>query len=384
VTFAAATSEHPDAREAIAEVVGTVSEVMAGASADLAVLFATEPHVGAMGDIAEVVSRLLAPGVLLGTTAVSVVGGGREIEDRPGLSLWAGAVGACTPVRLDAFPSADGWMVAGFPDDVPPGADTLVLLADPFSFPADGFLASMNRDGGGIQVIGGMASAGRGPGGNRLVLDDRLHDDGAVGVLLPPGATVDTVVSQGCRPIGDPFTVTAAERNVLLELGSRPALERLREILEQLSPDDRLLAQQGLHMGIVIDEHKVDFGRGDFLVRNVLGADSEQGAVAVGDVVEVGATVQFHVRDAASADDDLRALLEGRDAAAALVFTCNGRGVRLFGTPHHDASLVDRATGGGPAAGMFCAGELGPVGGRSFLHGFTASIALFRDAAAPR
>jgi small ligand-binding sensory domain FIST len=384
VTFAAAISEHPDAREAVAEVVGSVGEAMSAAPADLAVIFATEAHVGAMDDIAEVVRQTLGPRVLLGTTAVSVVGGGRELEDRPALSLWAGSVGPCTPVRLDAFPSADGWTVTGFPDDVPEGTDTLVLLADPLSFPADGFLASMNVAEGGVEVIGGIASAGRGPGGNRLVLGEQVHDDGAVGVLLPPGAAVETVVSQGCRPIGDPFTVTSAERNMLLELGSRPALDRLREMIEALGPDERGLAQQGLHVGIVIDEHRVDFGRGDFLVRNVLGADSERGAVAVGDMVEIGATVQFQVRDAASADDDLRALLEGRDADAALVFTCNGRGVRLFGTPDHDAALVDRATGGGPAAGMFCAGELGPVGGRSFLHGFTASIALFRDAAAPR
>jgi small ligand-binding sensory domain FIST len=332
-----------------------------------------------MEDIAEVITQVLTPGALLGTTAGSVVGGPREIEDQPALSLWAGRFGRCVPVRLDAFPSGDGWTVAGFPDEVAAGTSTLVLLADPFSFPADGFLGFMNRDSD-ISVIGGMASAARGPGGNRLILDELVHDDGAVGVLLPPGAPVETVVSQGCRPIGDPFTVTRADRNLLLELGSRPALDRLREIIEGLDAEERELAQRGLHVGVVIDEQREDFGRGDFLIRNFLGVDAERGAVAMGDLVELGATVQFQVRDAASADEDLRACLDGRDAAAALVFTCNGRGARLFGTPHHDAALVDRVTDGGPSAGMFCAGELGPVGGRSFLHGFTASIALFRDA----
>jgi small ligand-binding sensory domain FIST len=380
--YASSSSEHPDARHAVAEVVGEVAEALGGHQPDLAVLFATEAHVDAMGDVAEVVRHVLRPNALIGTTAVSVVGGSHEIEDRPGLSLWAGCFGPCTPLRLDAFSSGDGWTIAGFPDDVPEGIETFLLLVDPFSFPADGFLSTMNQRAGAtgrsVQVIGGMASAARGPGGNRLILDDRLYDDGAVGVLLPPGV-VETVVSQGCRPIGEPFTVTGAENNVVLELGSRPALDRLRELIEGLEPDERALAQQGLQVGVVIDERREAFAQGDFLIRNLLGIDPDRGGVAIGDVVDVGATVQFQVRDAASADQDLHALLDGREADAALLFTCNGRGARLFGAPDHDASVVDQVTDGGPTAGMFCAGELGPVGGRNFLHGFTASVALFHE-----
>jgi small ligand-binding sensory domain FIST len=222
-----------------------------------------------------------------------------------------------------------------------------------------------------------MASAARGPGGNRLVLDGLVVDDGAVGALLPAGALVTTVVSQGCRPIGDPMTVTRSEGQVVYELAGRPALERLVELLGSLSEEERALAQQGIHLGHVIDEHKAEFGRGDFLIRNVLGGDREAGAIAVGDDVELGATVQFQVRDAASADEDLRELLAGEHASGALVFTCNGRGIRLFGEPDHDAEVVDAHVEGGATAGMFCAGEVGPVGGRSFLHGFTASVLLF-------
>jgi small ligand-binding sensory domain FIST len=185
------------------------------------------------------------------------------------------------------------------------------------------------------------------------------------------------VVSQGCRPIGSPFVVTRSERNVVAELAGEPALERLRTIAEAASEEERALLQRGLHVGIVVDEHRSEFGRGDFLVRNVLGGDRATGSIAVGDVVEVGQTVQFHVRDADAADEDLRELLVGRSAQAALVFTCNGRGRHLFGVADHDAAMLDDLVGPIPAAGAFCAGEIGPVGGRNFLHGFTASVALF-------
>ncbi|MCX7620196.1 MAG: FIST C-terminal domain-containing protein, partial [Acidimicrobiales bacterium] len=256
----------------------------------------------------------------------------------------------------------------------------LLLLADPASFPIEDLLALTAARHPRLTIIGGVASAGFAPGANRLVLDGHSFDDGAVGVLLPTDAiNLETVVSQGCRPIGDPFTVTRAERNVVFEIAGRPALEKLVQILGTLPEAERQLARSGLYIGLVIDEHKLDFDRGDFLVRNVIGVDHESGAVAVNDLVPLGATVQFQVRDAEAADDDLRALLKGRDAAAALVFTCNGRGTRLFGEPDHDARVITDLTGSRATAGMFCAGEIGPIGGRSFLHGFTASMAIFND-----
>jgi small ligand-binding sensory domain FIST len=222
-----------------------------------------------------------------------------------------------------------------------------------------------------------MASAGSGPGANRLVVDDRVLDRGAVGVLLPPTVGVRTIVSQGCEPIGEPLTVTRSERNMIHEIAGRPALERLQEVIAGLGPEERAKAAKGLHIGRVIDEHRSEFARGDFLVRNVLGADRENGAVAIGDEVVIGDTVQFHVRDAESADLDLRALLDGQRAEAALVFTCNGRGSHLFAEAHHDASVVAESLDTLAVGGMFCAGEIGPVGPRNFVHGFTASVALF-------
>ena len=386
--FAAALSEHPLATHATGEVVGHVLERLGGRRPDVAVVFVTDAHGGALEDIGATVRAALDPGVLLGVTAVSVAGGSREGEERPAVSLWAGCLGgrdAGRPPRavrlqgVEAVGASDA-AFAGLPDDLDPEQDLLMVLADPFSFPAPALLTEVERRWPGLAVAGGLASAGRGPGGNRLLLDRTLFDDGAVGVVLPAGGSATTVVSQGCRPVGDPYVVTRAEANVVQELGGQSALARLEQVVADLGPDERSMAQRGgLHIGRVIDERRAHFGPGDFLIRAVLGADRESGAVAIGDEAEVGATLQFQVRDAASADEDLRDLLAGRRADGALLFTCNGRGMGLFGEPDHDAAVLDAIVGGGATAGMFCAGELGPVGGRNFLHGYTASMILFTD-----
>jgi small ligand-binding sensory domain FIST len=371
--FAAALSEHPVPAEAVGEVLGQILEAVPP-EPDLAVLFATAPMTGALEDAVGAVRAVLRPRTLLGATAESLLAGGQEVEQSSAISLWAGTVGSVDPVRLEAVLGPEGPEIGGLPDLAP--GSTLLLLADPFSFPADELLAAVGPD---VTVIGGLASAARGPGGNRLVLDGDLHDDGAVAVVLAPDREVVPLVSQGCRPVGDPMIVTRAERNIVYELAGKPALERLVGLATTASPEDRALMQGGLHVGVVVDEAKDTFERGDFLVRGVLGADRSNGAVAIGEEVEVGTTIQFHVRDADTADEDLRALLGGSGHAdGALVFTCNGRGTHLFGRPHHDAELVAEITRG-RCAGMFCAGEIGPVGGRSFLHGFTASVALFRE-----
>jgi small ligand-binding sensory domain FIST len=374
--FAAALSQHPVPAEAAGEVLGDVLEQV-GATPDLAVVFVTGPMVGALEDIAAAIRTVLRPGTLIGAAAASVVGGAREVEEESAVTLWAGDVGPVRPVRLEAVPTPDGWRVDGLAASAVDG--TLLLLTDPFSFPADGLLDQLAVEAPGLTVIGGLASAGRGPGGNRLVIDGDVHIEGAVGALLPPGSAVTPLVSQGCRPVGKPMVVTRAERNVIYELAGQPALERLTDLIEQVSAADRALLSRGLHLGLVIDEHRVEFERGDFLVRNVVGADRAVGAIAVGDIIDVGAIVQFHVRVAETADEDLQVLLsEAGHADAALVFTCNGRGTHLFDQPDHDARLI-AGLAGSATAGMFCSGEIGPIGQRSFLHGFTASVALFRD-----
>jgi len=379
--YAAAMSEHPIATHATGEVLGQVLEQL-GDAPDLAVVFVTAPHAGALEDIASAVRDVLHPAVLLGATAVSVLGGDREVEEQPAVALWAARLGApATPVRLDVSAPSVGIAVSGLGHDLVGDTTnrTLVLIADPFSVPVDGFLDAAPDTYPGLTVVGGLASAARGPGGNRLVLDDHTFTDGAVGALLPPSDSTSTVVSQGCRPIGNPMTVTKSEGRVIYELAGRPALERLAELIDQLDPEEHALVEKGIHLGRVIDEHKLEFDRGDFLIRAVLGGDRDIGAIAVGDEVEVGATVQFQVRDATSADQDLRELLAAHHAKGALVFTCNGRGTHLFGVADHDAQVVNAHVDGGATAGMFCAGEVGPIGDRSFLHGFTASVLLFSD-----
>jgi small ligand-binding sensory domain FIST len=231
--------------------------------------------------------------------------------------------------------------------------------------------------------MGGMASAALRSRQSRLFRDGRVLSAGAVGVHLP-NAEVHPLVAQGCRPIGDAYIITRADGNVIHELGGRPPLVRLREMAAALPGRDQELLAQGLQLGVVIDEYRAEPGQGDFLIRGVVGADPDSGAIAVGDQIQVGQTVQFHVRDAESADEDLRRALEreakalgGRRPAGALLFTCNGRGSRLFAEPDHDAGLIAATLGDIPLAGFFCAGELGPVGGQNFLHTFTASIALF-------
>jgi small ligand-binding sensory domain FIST len=377
VPFAAALSEHPATVEATAEVVGDVLDQV-GPGPDLAALFVTGSHVGHLTDIVRTVQAALTPGALVGTTASSVLARRREVEEHPAIALWAGTPGPVEAVRLAAVRTSEGTLLQGLEPARVAEAGTLLLLADPLSFPVDDVVEVLAREAPHLQIIGGMASAGLAPGANRFVEGTRVHADGAVGVLLGPDQPVTAVVSQGCRPVGDPFVVTRAERNVIAEIGGSPALARLDELFGALDEHDRGLVQQGLHIGLVIDEHKVDFGRGDFLVRNVIGADRSTGAIAVGAEVQVGATVQFHVRDAASADEDLHSLLAPVHGDGALVFTCNGRGTRLFGTPDHDADVV-AAVVGEADAGMFCAGEIGPVGRRSFVHGFTASLAVFRE-----
>ncbi|MGD9702608.1 MAG: FIST N-terminal domain-containing protein [Acidimicrobiia bacterium] len=377
--FAASLSTHPDAATAVGEIVGEVTERLGGSAPELAVLFLSASHVAAADEIAATVQSLLDPRAFIGASAVGVLAGHHGVEDAPGLSLWAGRLpGRITPFHLTAVEDGEAWRIAGLPtfDDTIP---TMILLPDPFTFPLNEFVSGLGQDRPRLAVIGGLASAARQSGGNRLIIGGRVVRHGAVGVLLDVPLAPTTVVSQGCRPIGQPFTVTRSERNVLFELAGRPALDRLLELIESLPGADKALAAQGVHCGIVADEHKLDFERGDFLIRGVLGADRSTGAIVVGEEVPVGATIQFQVRDASTAGEDLRSLLDGHTSDGALVFTCNGRGTFMFGDADHDAKIVSDQLGTSAIAGMFCAGEIGPVAGRNALHGFTASVALFSD-----
>jgi small ligand-binding sensory domain FIST len=375
-------SAAPGAAEAAGEAAREARAALGGGATDLAFLFLSADHL----DEAEQALRAAEDGLgashLLGCVASGVVARERELEEGPGAAVWA----ASLPVaRIETFHSFavgtdEGVAIGGFPELE--GADLVTLLVDPFTFPAAGFLARLNEEeDGGLPLVGGLAAGAGEPEAQALFLDGRVLSEGAVGAVLRD-VPVRTVVSQGCAPIGRDSVITAAEGNVVFELAGRPAIERLREDLGALAPEQqRLAASGGVLAGLVIDENRSEYTRGDYLMRGLIGADEETGALAIGEPVRVGQTLRFHVRDARAADEDLReglaSALEGERAAGALLFTCNGRGTNMFPEPDHDARVVGDALGGDSLAGFFCAGEIGPVGGRPFLHGFTATLAVF-------
>jgi small ligand-binding sensory domain FIST len=375
-----------DAREAARRAVDEARASLGGLPPALAVLFASAHFFGSAEDLAAAVAEQAGPVPLIGCVAEAVAGGPREVESEPAVSLWlAAGLGPVETYAMEFVRTSSGGTFGGYRFPAEPGGVHL-MLCDPFTFPAGDLLAHLNDHIPGTVVMGGMASGGLRLNQSRLFLDGRVLAEGAVGAHLPQ-AEVHPLVAQGCRPVGDPYTTTRAEGNVIFELGGRPPVVRLQELAAELSSRDRELLAQGLQVGLVIDEYRAESRQGDFLIRSVVGADPESGAIAVGEEIAVGQTVQFHVRDAESADEDLRrtlareaAILDGRRAAGALLFTCNGRGSRLFPGPDHDAGLIVKMLGKIPVAGFFCAGELGPVGGQNFLHAFTASIALFPDA----
>jgi small ligand-binding sensory domain FIST len=351
-----------------------------------AVLFASAHFSGSAPALVAAVAEQTGGVPLIGCVAAAVAGGAREVESEPAVALWLAAdFGPVETFAMEFVRTPSGGAFGGYRFT----PDLHLMVCDPFTFPAGDLLAHLNQHVPGATVMGGMASGGLRSGQSLLFLDDRVVTHGAVGAHLPR-ARIHPLVAQGCRPVGDPYTVTQADGNLIIELGGRRPLARLRELAAALPVPEQELLARGAHLGIVIDEYRAEPGQGDFLVRGIAGADPESGAIAVGGELEVGQTVQFHVRDARSADEDLRrilvretASLGGRPLAGALLFTCTGRGTRMFAEPDHDTGLLAQALGQIPLAGFFCDGELGPVGGQNFLHTFTASIALFPETGLP-
>jgi small ligand-binding sensory domain FIST len=372
-----------DGVDAFAEAAGRAALALGGAEVDLAMVFAGAANLGHAEEGLALIAERLRAKALVGCGAQGVVGSGRELEEG-GVAVWAASLehASVETFHMEALRAGDQLAVAGVPDL--DAADAVIMLVDPYTFPVEPLLAQIGADHPGLPVIGGFASAGGGPGLAVLIHDGEVERQGAVGVALA-GVDVRPCVSQGARPIGPEMVITAAEGNEIHELASKPALERIKEAIEQLGPYERLLAAQGLLIGIVIDENRPDYERGDFLVRGLVGVDEPNGSITVGERVRIGQTVRLHVRDGASADEDLREALEQQrrelpgPPAGALIFTCNGRGSHMFGSPDHDAAALEEAFAGAPAAGFFCAGEIGPVGNRNFLHGFTATVAVFPE-----
>jgi small ligand-binding sensory domain FIST len=353
---------------------------------DLAFAFFSPHHTDKAELIASMVREALRVEVCLGCSGEGVIAGSEEMETSAALTLWVARLPQVhlTPLRLSFSPIQDQIQMAGWPE---PNAEdsTFILLADPFTTPMHDVLAVMADRYPNGKAVGGLVGGGRGPGENRLWLNGTCFDGGLVGLQLTGPLAVRTVISQGCRPIGDRFVVTKAEQNMIYELGGQPALKRLQDVFESLEGPQRRNAHRALHVGIVIDEHRSRFERGDFLVRNLIGADQQAGAIAIGNTIQEGQTLQFHLRDPKSASDDLHFLLAAdrtkhqRPPLGALLFSCCGRGEGLFGQPHHDSAAVQERLGQIPVAGFFAQGEIGPVGGKNFLHGYTASVAIISE-----
>ncbi|MFI2471997.1 FIST N-terminal domain-containing protein [Nocardia xishanensis] len=376
-------STAPDSRHAGVEAATRARDQLAGASPSLAVLLASRGHANAASAVLEGVHQSVRVPALIGCVARGVLAGRSELEDQSAVAVWLAAGPRAETFRLNFVRTAAGGLLAGHRFDRA-SHDFHLLLSDPFTFPTEALLEHLNTDKPGTMVMGGLASGGPGPGESRLFCDHEVVVAGAVGVRLP-GLRSVPVVSQGCRPIGQPYIVTEGRGALITKLGGRSPIERLREIFDVLPPDQQELVAQGVQIGIVVDERLDTPEQGDFLIRGLLGADPASGAIEIGEEVEIGTTVQFQVRDAVGADRDLRAAvaqarstLHGRPAGA-LLFTCNGRGTRMFGVADHDTTTIEDLLGDIPLAGFFAAGEIGPIAGRNALHGFTASLALFGE-----
>jgi small ligand-binding sensory domain FIST len=355
---------------------------LGGLSPDLACVFVCGSEPDQVAEALQRAASVLRARTVIGCSASGVIGAAQGVEATSAVSVWA-AVLPGVRVRafhLEVIRTEGGMAILGLPEGEE-ADEVAVVVADPYSFPADGFVEQANTALA-LPLVGGLATGNRGPGSTRLLIDGRIVDRGAVGVVLGGPVGAQAMVSQGCRPVGPAMTVTAAEGNLLFELAGIPAVQKLEQVIGSLSSIDQALASGGLQIGIAMDEYVEEHERGDFLVRTILGIDKARGAIAIGDIVPVGRTVRFQVRDAASADDDLRAMLvqlkhEFSNVEGALLFSCNGRGSNLFTSADHDVLAMRQGLATTGIAGFFASGEIGPVGNRNHLHGFSASVLVF-------
>lgn len=388
--WASSISETRNLEGAVEEAAAGIRKELGGATPDLLCLFVSREFADRYEEVGALVSDKLPARLMMGCSAGGVIGAGREVEEQPGLSLVAAALPG---VELRAFAVQD----EDLPDmDASPRAwedlagvkasekPHFLLLADPFSIRMDDLVMGLDYAFPKAVKVGGLASGAEEPGRNALYMNDLCLRSGAAGVALLGDIDLDAVVAQGCRPIGRPFTVTDCQQNVLLELDHKPPLETLQDVAASVPERDRELMRNALFLGLAIDPAKGSYERGDFLVRNIVGLDRERGYLAIGALLRKGQTVQFHLRDAETSAEDLRLML-GRFAAlkgqakGALLFSCVGRGRTLYGRPDHDSRMFLHDIGPVPLGGFFCNGEIGPVGGTTYLHGYTSCFGLFRS-----
>ena len=399
--WSSAVSDAPSITEAAEQACARAADGLQGRPANLVFVFVSAHHADSYHSVPELLQKHFGDTPVVGCSAVGVIGGGHEVEHRPGLAVTAAHLPgvAVTPfdVRQEDLPTPDAppeeWQrLIG----VQPGAHTaIVLLPDPFTLQADALLAGLDYAFPGSVKSGGLASGGDRPGANALFIDDRVRRSGAVGAALTGNVAVETIVAQGCRPIGRPMVITECRKNVIDRLGDETPLDVLRDLFEAADAGDQELIRRSLQLGVVMDPLSDTFAAGDFLIRNVIGAEEDGGSLAVGEKVREGQVVQFHVQDAEAAAEDIRAALEryreettSGPPASAMLFNCLRRGRQLFGMPDHDTGLFRSLVAEVPVTGFFGNGQIGPgndgqtdgldAEGATFLHGFTSSFAIFR------
>lgn len=359
---------------------------------DLLLAFVSHQHHEGFRRLPDLLQEHLPAHALAGCSAASVLADGQEEEGRPALALMAARLPGVTvglhTLTTRALPDEDA------PPDVwrswvgVPHADAhFVLLADPFTTQAEPLLTGLDYAYPSASKVGGLASGGRLPGQNALFVQDQVRDEGALLISFRGNVRLDTVVAQGCRPIGQTLTITKRDGNVLLEVNHQPPLKYLAELLEHMSDYDRQLMRTSLFLGLHTEDPGPETPRSEYLIRNLVGIDYQRGVLAVSAPLEVGQVVRFHLRDQVTSAEDLEIQLTSQRERmlpatphGVLLFSCLGRGRRLYGEPHHDSRIFSDIFGTVPLAGFFCNGEIGPVGTATHLHGYTSSFALFRPA----
>ncbi|WP_414579515.1 FIST N-terminal domain-containing protein [Anabaena sp. CCY 9402-a] len=401
--WANALSTRPSLEAAIADVVEqTVSSLTA--PADLGLVFISSAFASEYSRVLPLLAEKLSVPVLIGCSGGGVIGttlGGQtqELEAEaalsltlahlPGVDLQVFHVVAEDLPDLDSSP--DAWVnLIGVPSSPTP---QFILLSSAFSSGVNDLLQGLDFAYPGSVIVGGQASAGGFAGRLALFANDTgeiqqsLYREGTVGLALSGNIVLETIVAQGCKPIGKPLQITKAERNIILEIDEQVPLMVLRDLISSLSEQERGLAQHSLFVGVAMDEFKLSLQPGDFLIRTILGVDPSGGAIAIGDLVRPGQRLQFHLRDAQASAEDLEFLLEryqqqsrlDNTAVGALMFACVGRGEGLYGKPNFDSELFRRYVPDIPIGGFFCGGEIGPIGDRTFLHGYTSVFGICRQ-----
>ncbi|MDA0691636.1 MAG: FIST C-terminal domain-containing protein [Nitrospinae bacterium] len=389
--WASAISTQDTIEACIEEATQSIKTQLAGKPADLTVVFVSPHFADHYNEIPPMIRERMEPGLFFGCSGGGIIGAGQEVEQQPAFSITAAHLPGVQvqPVRTGTMELPD--------QDTGPGvwrdwlgvkAETqphFIFLADPFSFRGEEFLAGMDFAYPNSKKIGGLASGAHTQGGNALYLGDTVYAEGLIGVALSGEIVVDTIVAQGCRPIGQPLKITQCQQNMLQKLDNEPPMEVLQEINETLNENDRNLMKTSLFLGIEMDPLKDDPQQGDFLIRNLMGVDHQSGALAIGAMLREGQLVQFHLRDKVMSAEDLDVMLsryhaggKADDACGALLFSCLGRGQYLYGRPNHDTDMFKDKMGAIPLGGFFCNGEIGPVGKATFLHGYTSSFGIFR------